>query len=218
MFSGIVEEVGEVLEVKDTEGGRWLKIGATAILGDAMLGESISVSGTCLTVVDFALALNGQPGWFAVEAVNETLRRTRCGELARGSKVNLEKALKVSDRLGGHIVTGHIDTVGEVAEIVEDGFSWQISFTLDKSYAPFFVEKGSVAVDGVSLTVAACANPGDSRFGDKFWFSVALIPHTLQVTTMGALKVGSRVNLETDIIARYVIRLAQFGIGSLTAL
>ncbi len=200
MFSGIVEEVGEVLEVKDTEDGRWLKIGAKEILADAALGESISCSGCCLTVVDFG------SDWFAVEAVIETLRRTKIGDLKVGSNVNLEKALKVSDRLGGHIVTGHIDTVGKIASIVEEGFSYLVEVNLDSRWAPFFVEKGSVAMDGVSLTVADCGEI-PVKAEDEFWFRVALIPHTWNVTTLGQLKVGSSVNIETDIIARYVARL-----------
>lgn len=214
MFSGIVEEVGTVLELKDTGDGRWLKIGAQTILADGCLGESISVLGTCLTVIEFDNKSKQQ--WFAVEAVNETLRRTKIGELKVGSKVNMEKALRVSDRLGGHIVTGHIDCIGNVHEIVEDGFSREITFVLDPAYAPFFVEKGSVAIDGVSLTVADCqAKDGKDKAPGKFWFKVALIPHTLSVTTLGELRVGDAVNLETDVIARYVVRLAQFGIDKL---
>lgn len=200
MFSGIVEEVGEVLEVQDTADGRWLKIGAKEILADAALGESISCSGCCLTVIDFG------SDWFAVEAVIETLRRTKIGDLKVGSKINLEKALRVSDRLGGHIVTGHIDTVGKVASIVEEGFSYVVEVNLDSRWAPFFVEKGSVAMDGVSLTVADCGEIPE-KAEDEFWFRVALIPHTWNVTTLGQLKVGSSVNIETDIIARYVARL-----------
>jgi len=200
LFSGIVEEVGEVLEVQDTADGRWLKIGAKEILADAALGESISCSGCCLTVVDFG------SDWFAVEAVIETLRRTKIGDLKVGSKINLEKALRVSDRLGGHIVTGHIDTVGKIASIVEEGFSYVVEVNLDSRWAPFFVEKGSVAMDGVSLTVADCGEIPE-KAEDEFWFRVALIPHTWNVTTLGQLKVGSSVNIETDIIARYVARL-----------
>lgn len=200
MFSGIVEEVGQVLEVKDTEDGRWLKIGAKEILADAALGESISCSGCCLTVVEFGA------DWFAVEAVIETLRRTKIGDLKVGSILNLEKALRVSDRLGGHIVTGHIDTVGKIASIVEEGFSYLVEVNLESRWAPFFVEKGSVAMDGVSLTVADCGEIPE-KAEDEFWFRVALIPHTWNVTTLGQLKVGSSVNIETDIIARYVARL-----------
>jgi riboflavin synthase len=198
LFSGIVEEVGEVIETVDSADGRRLKIRAGAILKDAVMGESISVSGCCLTVVDFG------DDWFAVDAVIETLRRTKTGRFEKGSKVNLEKALRVSDRLGGHIVTGHIDTVGKVAEILEEGFSYLVTFTTEPRWSTYFVEKGSVCVDGVSLTVADC---GPVTEEDDFWFKVALIPHTWEVTTLGSLAVGSPVNVETDIIARYVARL-----------
>lgn len=222
MFSGIVEAVGVVLSVEDTADGRRLRIGATPqLLADGELGESISVCGTCLTVVDYMHDERGglEDNWFDCEAVNETLRRTRCGDLQVGSRVNLEKALKASARLGGHIVTGHIDTMASVHSIVEDGFSREITFSLDKQFAPYFVEKGSVCIEGVSLTVAACQEKKDeaadrSRFGEDFWFKVALIPHTLTVTTMGELQVGSKVNIETDVIARYVIRLAQYGVSA----
>ena len=203
MFSGIVEEVGEVIETIDSTDGRRLKIKAPGILGDALMGESISVSGCCLTVVEFAA------DWFCVEAVIETLRRTKTGDFAIGSKVNLEKALRVSDRLGGHIVTGHIDTVGRVKSIVQEGFSYLVTFTTENKWAPYFVEKGSVCVDGVSLTVADCGPIPSvaSTNQNEFWFKVALIPHTWDVTTLGSLQEGSPVNIETDIIARYVARL-----------
>lgn len=198
MFSGIVEEIGTVLEIVENSDGARLKIGAQAILGDAQIGESISCSGCCLTVVDFGA------DWFSVEAVQETLRRTNIGKLKVSSRINLEKALKVSDRLGGHIVTGHIDTVATVGKIEVEGFSHVVTFELESRWAPFFVEKGSVAIDGVSLTVADCEA---NLAAPKFWFKVALIPHTWEVTTLGALAVGAQVNIETDIIARYVARL-----------
>lgn len=200
MFSGIVEEIGVVLEVEDTKDGQRLKIGASGILKDGAIGESIAVSGTCLTVTEFS------KDWFTVEAINETLRRTKCGDLKVGSRVNLEKALRVSDRLGGHIVTGHVDTIATVKSIDVDGFSWDIVFELDGKWAPYFVEKGSICVDGVSLTVASIKEE-QCQAEDKFWFRVALIPHTLSVTTLGDLVCGARVNIETDIIARYVARL-----------
>lgn len=213
MFSGIVEEIGVVLEVEDTKDGQRLKIGASGILKDGALGESISVSGTCLTVTEFT------DKWFCVEAINETLRRTKCGDFKVGSRVNLEKALRVSDRLGGHIVTGHVDTIARVKSIDLDGFSWDIVFEMDGKWAPYFVEKGSICVDGVSLTVASIKEeiPGPQ---DKFWFRVALIPHTLSVTTLGDLVVGAGVNIETDIIARYVARLtaANLSRGALEAM
>lgn len=199
MFSGIVEDIGTISETKDSSEGRWLKISTSKPLTDPVLGESISVSGTCLTVVEFG------SDWFAVEAVHETLRRTKLGALAKGDKVNLERALRLSDRLGGHLVSGHIDAVGRVAGIEQDGFSKVITFAMDKQWAPFFVAKGSVAIDGVSLTVVAVdlAKKGEEA---NFLFTVALIPHTLSVTTLGALSIGNPVNIETDIVARYVAR------------
>lgn len=206
MFSGIVEEVGEVIDIVDTDGGRRLKVRAGEIVKDASLGESIACSGCCLTVVEYG------PDWFAVEAVIETLRRTKIGELKVGSRINLEKALRVSDRLGGHIVTGHIDTVGKVASVEEEGFSYVVTFKLEGRWAPFFVEKGSVAIDGVSLTVADCQAEIPAP-ENEFWFKVALIPHTWTHTTLCELKVGSPVNVETDIIARYVARLTNHSLA-----
>ncbi|MBS2007796.1 MAG: riboflavin synthase [Cyanobacteria bacterium SZAS TMP-1] len=207
MFSGIVEEVGEVIETNDSADGRRLKIRAPQTLKDAVMGESISVSGCCLTVVQF------EADWFAVDAVIETLRRTKIGALERGSRVNLEKALKVSDRLGGHIVTGHIDTVGKVLSVEQEGFSYLVTFATEPRWAPYFVEKGSVCVDGVSLTVADCGPMPEKNSKDEFWFKVALIPHTWDVTTLGQLKAGSEVNIETDIIARYVARLTNHNLA-----
>lgn len=199
MFSGIVEDVGTISETKDSSDGRWMKITTSKPLADPVMGESISVSGTCLTVVDFG------SDWFAVEAVHETLRRTKLGELSKGDKVNLERALRLSDRLGGHLVSGHIDAVGKVVNIQPDGFSKVFTFSMDTQWAPYFVAKGSIAIDGVSLTVVDVdvASKGEES---NFLFTVALIPHTLGVTTLGALDIGSPVNIETDIVARYVAR------------
>lgn len=203
MFSGIVEAVGLVESVSDAGGGMRLRIKAPTILSDAKRGESIAVSGTCLTVVEFG------KDWFDVEVTHETLRCTSLGGLKAGNRVNLEKALKLSDRLGGHMVTGHVDTVGRVDEIVDDGFSRLMKFTLDANWSAFFVKKGSVTVEGVSLTVADCASLTDnsSSGGEDFWFTVALIPHTMDVTTLGSMKAGDPVNVETDVIARHVVRL-----------
>src|SRR5262249_6452646 len=143
----------------------------------------------------------------AVEVVHETLRRTKIGDLNKGSKVNLELAMKLNDRLGGHLVSGHIDAVAKVKSIVEDGFSKEVCLEMDKKWAPFFIEKGSVACDGISLTVASCdAIDHKENGGAAFSFTVALIPHTLEVTTFGDLIVGDLVNIETDMIARYVAR------------
>lgn len=205
MFSGIIEEVGTLLSIKDSGEGRTLRISATHLLNDMKLGDSISVSGCCLTVIEF------DSQCFVAEAVHETLRRTKLGALVVGSKVNLERALKFNDRMGGHLVTGHVDTVGRVKEIKEEGFSKVITFELSAEWSPFFVEKGSVALDGVSLTVAGCdplptIEDGFAGSLPPFTFFVALIPWTMDVTTFGALKVGDPINIETDIIARYVAR------------
>ena len=194
MFSGIIEEVGEITQLVDSAEGRRLEIGATMAKDELVLGESISINGTCLTVIAFT----GES--FSVEATFETLRRTTLGELKVGSAVNLERALKLSDRLGGHLVSGHVDAIARVRSIEDEGFSKVITFELDRDLMPFFVEKGSVAIDGVSLTVV------DFPPSDKFAFRVALIPHTMNVTTFGSLKVGDSVNIETDMVARYVAR------------
>ena len=201
MFSGIVETVGHILEVEENSQGRRLKIGCPSLAGALKIGESVSVSGCCLTVTACA------GDWFAVEVVLETLRRTKIGGLSVSSKVNLERALKLDDRLGGHLVSGHIDAVGKVKSIVPEGFSQLVCFEIDRQWAPFFIEKGSVACDGVSLTVASCdpvVNDNDSSA--PFCFTVALIPHTLQVTTLGEMQPGDLINVETDMVARYVAR------------
>ncbi len=203
MFSGIVEAVGVVESSKETGDGVRLRIVAPQLLGDARIGESISVSGACMTVVEFASEC------FDVEVTHESLRCTTLGSLQPQSRVNLEKALKMSDRLGGHMVTGHVDTVGKLIEIVEEGFSKVMKFSLSSRWSQFFVKKGSVTVEGVSLTVADCGPvmPISSSQEGEFWFSVALIPHTMDVTTLGTMKIGQAVNIETDVIARYVVRL-----------
>jgi riboflavin synthase len=135
------------------------------------------------------------------------LRRTTLWELEVNKTVNLERALRLCDRLGGHLVSGHVDAVGRVLKIEEEGFSWMVSFEADAALAPFFVAKGSVAVQGCSLTVVDL-EPEQLKPGDKYFtFRVALIPHTMQVTTLGALQVGAQVNIETDVVARYVARL-----------
>jgi riboflavin synthase len=198
MFSGIVEEVGEVVAVRQTADGSYLQIGAGSIIEDACLGASISVSGACLTIVEFTRE------WFACEATLETLRCTTLGRLKPGSKINLERAMKLSDRLGGHLVSGHVDAVGKVCAIEEEGFSKLMSFEVTADLAAYFVDKGSVAIEGVSLTVIAPSEPDGKH--DTIKFKVALIPHTMQVTTLGELAIGDEVNVETDVIARYVSR------------
>lgn len=202
MFSGIVEELGSVLEIRDSEDGRWIKIGACLVTSDVSVGASISISGACMTAIEF------RPEWFAVELTHESLRRSTLASLKVGSKVNLERAMKLSDRIGGHLVSGHVDAIGKVSRIVEEGFSKVMWFELPADLCAFFVEKGSVAVEGVSFTVVDI-EPRSMQDTDKsFEFSVALIPHTMEVTTLGLLEVGSNVNVETDVVARYVARWA----------
>ena len=193
MFTGLVEELGTVRAVKPNATGARLLIEAATVLDDAVLGASIAVNGCCLTAVEFG------DGWWAADAVEETLRRTCLGALAAGDRVNLERPVRLSDRLGGHIVQGHVDGVGQVAARtpLADG-STRMFVAADDSVLRYVVEKGSIAVDGVSLTVAAV---------DAKTFEFALIPHTATVTTLGIKGPGAPVNLEVDLLAKYVERL-----------
>jgi riboflavin synthase len=192
MFTGIVEELGEVVAIDHGVDSARLVVRAPRVVADAVNGASIGVNGVCLTVVDVA------DGAFTADVMRETLRRSTLGALAVGSPVNLERAVKASDRLGGHIVQGHIDGVGAVIER-NPGDRWEVvRVSLPEALSPYVVEKGSVAVDGVSLTV--------TRVGDG-WFEISLIPTTLAATTLGRRVLGDPVNLEVDVIAKYVERL-----------
>ena len=193
MFTGLVEELGTVRAVIPNASGARLEIDATTVLDDADLGASIAVNGCCLTAVEL-----GQ-GWWAADAVEETLRRTCLGALAAGDRVNLERPVRLADRLGGHIVQGHVDGVGQIAEreSLADG-STRVVIAADDTVLRYVVEKGSIAVDGVSLTVAGV---------DTQTFEFALIPHTATVTTLGIKGTGDPVNLEVDLVAKYVERL-----------
>jgi riboflavin synthase len=195
MFTGIVTDRGRVRAVRQ-EGDTRLEFATGYDTLALAMGASICCSGVCLTVVDKG------PGWFAVTASGETLARTTIGGWRDGTPVNFERALKLGDELGGHIVTGHVDGVARVLSIVPDGASRRFTFEAPASLARLIAGKGSVAVDGISLTV----NETDgNRFG------VNIIPHTLEVTTLGLAKVGDSVNLEIDILARYVARLLSQG-------
>jgi len=193
VFTGIIEELGRVRAIDHREGGARLEIAATAVLTDVRAGDSISVNGCCLTVVDSG------DGWWAGDVVIETLERTALGSLEAGEPVNLERPLRLSDHLGGHLVQGHVDAVGHVAakSPLADG-STRFTFSAPPDVLRYVVEKGSVAIDGISLTVASL---GDGAF------DVAVIPHTLAVTTLGHKDEGVAVNLEADLIAKYVERL-----------
>ena len=191
MFTGLVECMGTVVDIADESPGVRLRIDAGLVADDAVLGASIAINGCCLTVVAVEDSI------LDFEAGSETLSRTNFGSLEIGNNVNLERSLKVGDRLGGHYVTGHIDTTGTVSERIDNKDWSTIWFNLPRSWAKLLVEKGSVAVDGVSLTVVDVESER---------FSVALIPHTLEVTTLGQRQTGDVVNLEADLLAKYVQR------------
>jgi riboflavin synthase len=192
VFTGIVEELGTIAAVEGDGDGLRLQIEAPALAPLSHIGDSINVSGCCLTVV----AVQGST--LAFEVVPESLRRTALGGLAPGARVNLEDALRAGEPYGGHIVQGHVDGVGELAERREEGIGSWLRFRAPDNVQRYLIEKGSVTVAGVSLTVAELHDDG---------FAVAIVPHTLQVTTFGTLVVGDPVNLEADMIARYVERL-----------
>ncbi len=189
MFTGIIQQVGRVERCHRRGDGARLTIATTRPLARLALGESIAIDGACLTVI----RRDGRR--FTVEVSPETLARTTLGGFEPGRRVNLERALRLGDRLGGHIVQGHVDGVGRLEAITPTGDWLAYRFTAPRSVAPYLVEKGSVAVDGVSLTVFAC------RAGS---FTVALIPHTLKETTLGARRPGDRVNLEADVVLKQI--------------
>ncbi|WP_236968210.1 riboflavin synthase [Microbacterium aurantiacum] len=200
MFTGIVEEIGEVVAVEPSGDGVRVRVRGPRAVSDAGHGDSISVSGVCLTVVD-----RGED-WFTADVMQQTLAMSTLAGVAEGRPVNLERATAAHGRLGGHIVQGHIDGTGELLE-VRPGAEWRVlRIALPRELAPLVVDKGSIAVDGVSLTVSAVSAPGAS----PDWFEVSLIPETLSATTLGDRAVGDRVNLETDILARHVQRLMAF--------
>jgi riboflavin synthase len=195
MFTGIIEEMGHVAAIETRPDGARIRIRAGALIDGATIGESIAVSGVCLTMVEVGA------GEFAADLAAETLRRTTLGALTPGDPVNLERPLRLDQRLGGHIVQGHVDGVGTIASVKPEGDGIWMEIDAPDALAGYIAEKGSIAVDGISLTVA-----GVSRGG---WFAVALIPHTLAVTTLGRKTAGAGVNLEVDILAKYVERLLE---------
>jgi riboflavin synthase len=206
MFTGIVEEIGAVTAVEPSGDGVRVTVRAPKAVSDAGHGDSISVSGVCLTVVDQG------DDWFTADVMKQTLDMSTLAGIAGGRAVNLERATAAHGRLGGHIVQGHIDGTGEVLD-VRPGAQWRVlRIGLPAELAPLVVDKGSIAVDGVSLTVSDVSAPPStgSGTGSHQWFEVSLIPETLEATTLGALVSGDRVNLETDILARHVRRLLAF--------
>jgi len=192
MFTGIVEELGSVRALRRDAGAARLTISASLVLESTAIGDSICVNGVCLTVVEM------NKNEFSADVAVETLRVTNLGELKVGAKVNLERALQLSARIGGHLVSGHVDAVGRVREKREEGNGWRIFIDAPETVLRYVIRKGSIAVDGISLTVADV---------DKSGFSIAMIPHTAKLTTLGYKTAGDSVNLESDIIGKYVERL-----------
>jgi riboflavin synthase len=191
VFTGLIQDVGTVETVEANDEGARLRI-ATSLGAEIGLGDSVAVDGCCLT------ATAADADGFETEAMNQTLRVTALGGVERGSRVNLELAMKASDRLGGHIVQGHVDGAAEVLAVVEDGFARRVRVELPEELRRYAVAKGSITLSGVSLTVA--------ELGDS-WAEVSLIPETLERTNLGDLREGSRLNVECDIVAKYVERL-----------
>lgn len=191
MFTGLVQGIGSVETIERSDDGARITI-ATPLVSELNAGDSIAINGVCLT----AVALDG--GSFAADAMNETLARSSLGDLARGSAVNLELPLRATDRLGGHVVQGHVDGVGTIEGVSDDGFARRIRVEAPAEVLRYVVEKGSLAVDGVSLTVTEV---------NERSFTVSLIPETLQRTNLGGVDAGRRVNLEVDVLAKYVEKL-----------
>ena len=192
MFTGIVEEVGSVKVVEESR----LVIGASEVLSDVKVGDSIAVNGACLTVTTY------DESGFSVDVVPETLRRTNLGELTSGSPVNLERSMPAYGRFGGHMVQGHIDGTAAIRSIESEGDALMVIFDAPPSIMRYLVEKGFISVDGASLTIVNC---------DNFSFSVTIIPHTQENTVFKSKKVGDSVNLEVDIMAKYIERLTMAG-------
>ena len=202
MFTGIVETIATITRIEGGADRATLVIDAPAVSGGVKRGDSIAVNGACLTVTAL------EDGRLTFEAVAETLSRTNLGELKIGSVVNLERALRADQRLDGHIVQGHVDAVGRVRALDRAGFDVRLFVDCEPSFCLLLVEKGSVAVDGVSLTVVGVETQG---------FDVALIPHTLEATTLGRRRVGDRVNLEADVLGKYVKHYVERVLGNPSA-
>ena len=201
MFTGIIEELGEVVAWEQGADAARLTVRAPLAVSDASHGDSISVSGVCLTVVDQG------DDWFTADVMAMTIGMSTLGGVTPGTRVNIERAAQVGDRLGGHIVQGHIDGTSTVLSI-EDGSAWRVvRFSLAPDVAALVARKGSIAVDGISLTVSAVG---------RDWFEVSLIPETLTATTLGDKVVGDAVNIETDILARHVQRMAEISTSSIS--
>ncbi|MGO1735126.1 MAG: riboflavin synthase [Leucobacter sp.] len=200
MFTGLIEEIGEIVSIEPGSDSLRLSVRGPKVTSDASHGDSISVSGVCLTVADQSADV------FVADVMAQTLRMSTLGDFTIGSRVNLERAARVDSRLGGHIVQGHIDGTARLLTM-HDGDAWRVlRFAVQRDLAPLIVDKGSITLSGVSLTVSAIADPTES---DQ-WCEVSLIPETLAATTLGSLQPGDLVNFETDILARHLARMRAF--------
>jgi riboflavin synthase len=199
MFTGIVSELGTVASIRELDGASSLTVTAPETVVGVAVGDSIAVNGVCLT----AVAVGDSA--FTVEIVEESLQRSSLGSLRRGDTVNLERPMVADGRFDGHIVQGHVDGVGHIEEIRSEGDASRLRVSIPRGLARYIVEKGSIAVDGTSLTVTAVSDAQT----DKPWFEMVLIPHTLDATVLGSADIGSPVNLEVDVIAKYVERLVR---------
>ncbi len=194
MFTGIIQDIGKITTMKNQGDNVVISVQSKLVDASMLIGDSVAIGGVCLTVTTLDLTSRQ----FTVTAVEETLRKTTLGRLRSGSEVNLEPALRPSDRLGGHFVQGHVDSVGKCERIdVRDG-SWLTTIAIDERFRELVVDKGSIAIDGVSLTAYEVSNAA---------FTVSIIPHTLEATTMKSLKAGDLVNIEFDILGKYVQRM-----------
>ena len=201
MFSGIVEEMGAVKSVEKGLAGARMSILASTVLQDLKIGESVSVSGTCMTIT------GREEQDFSIDVSSETMNRTTLGSVSAGAPVNLERAMRLNERIGGHLVTGHVDGIGLLRRREQDGNAMHLTIEAPDDILRYCIQKGSITVDGISLTINGVSERS---------FTVAIIPHTAKVTTMGLKQIGDSVNLETDLIGKYVERLLQSS-GQLSA-
>lgn len=192
MFTGIIEEVGKIKNISKTSSGILLTISADKVLRDCNLGDSIAVNGICLTVTKF------DNDSFTVDVMNETVRKTTLYKLTQNSYVNLERAMLINSRFGGHIVSGHIDGTGTISDIKKDGIAFIYKINTTKEITKYIINKGSITIDGISLTVVSVSDTS---------FTVSIIPHTMTITNLGKKKIGDMVNLENDCIAKYVEKM-----------
>ena len=196
MFTGIIEEVGKLKSIKPTSGGLSIEVEAKKVLEDSKLGDSIAINGICLTITDL------KPNSFNFDVSQETINRSNIKDLKIGDFVNLERALRPIDRMGGHIVQGHVDTVGKISGIIPKGEHTEFKINYPVEYRAYIIEKGSIAIDGISLTINEIYNGT---------ISINIIPHTIQNTNLQYRKVGDKVNIEFDIIGKYVLNIMKYG-------